>query len=212
MFRLARHEFERELHSLRLRTRIFMFVAAASMLFGSVDYGQSDPLAANSGGLGFKQFGLLAIQDGGRRKPADTFAKETLIRISGRSSYTDKTGRTWRPNVFVLSALLETHDWKNEPMVLVSFGKLKEQLGLDKTQGRFSFAQLTALPELNRLANEAHALRKAEKPLDRLQQEVMSVSERLTLLVHVMDGSAFLIIPASRNETDAWVVPPDFSQ
>ncbi len=169
-------------------------------------------MAADTIGLDYKQFGLLAIQDGGRRKPLDTFAKETLIRITGRSTYTDKAGRKWTPNDFVLSALLETHDWKSEPMVLVSFGKLKEQLGLDKTRGRFSFAQLTALPELNRLANEAHALRKAEKPLDRLQQEVMSVTERLALFAHVMDGSAFLIVPASKSETDAWVVPPEFSR
>src|SRR4029077_10001840 len=193
MFRLARHEFERELHSLRLRTRIFMFVAAASMLFGSVDYGQSDPPAANSGGLDFKQFGLLAIQDGGRRKPADTFAKETLIRISGRSLYTDKTGRTWRPTDCVLSALRETGDWKNEPMVLISFGKLKEQLGFDKTQRRFSFAQLAGSAELQRLANEAQALKRAEKPLDRVQQEALGVSDRLTLFARLMDGSALLI-------------------
>lgn len=170
------------------------------------------PVAADSTALDYKQFGLLAIQDNGRRKPIDTFARETLIRVTGRSTYTDKAGRNWTPNDFVLSALLETHDWKNEPMVLISIGQLIEHLGLDKTQRRFTFAQLTALPELNRLAGEAHALRKAEKPLDRLQQEVMSVSERLTLFAHVMDGSAFLIVPAAKSETDPWVVPPDFSQ
>jgi len=169
-------------------------------------------MAADTSGLDYKQFGLLAIQDGGRRKPVDTFARETLIRITGRSTYADKAGRKWTPNDFVLSALLETHDWKNEPMVLVSIGQLIEHLGLDKTQRRFAFAQLTASPELNRLANEAHALRKAEKPLDRSQQEVMSVTERLALFAHVMDGSAFLIVPASKSETDAWVVPPEFSR
>jgi cytochrome c-type biogenesis protein CcsB len=167
---------------------------------------------ADTHDLDFKQFGLMAIQDGGRRKPIDTLAIETLIRVTGRSSYTEKSGRNWQPGDFMLSALLETHDWRSEPMVLVSYGKLKEQLGLDRTQRRFSFAQLTALPELNRLANEAHALRKAEKPLERLQQEVMSVSERLVLLTHVMDGSAFLIVPAAKSETDAWVVPPGFSR
>jgi cytochrome c-type biogenesis protein CcsB len=169
-------------------------------------------MAADTSGLDYKQFGLLAIQDGGRRKPLDTFARETLIRITGRSTYADKAGRKWTPNDFVLSALLETHDWKNEPVVLISIGQLIEHLGLDKTQRRFAFAQLTALPELNRLANEAHALRKAEKPLDRSQQEVMSVTERLALFAHVMDGSAFLIVPASKSETDAWVVPPEFSR
>jgi len=192
----------------------FCWLAVFLILFfaGELGRAQQPAAAADTSGLDYKQFGLLAVQDGGRRKPVDTFAKETLIRITGRSKYTDKGGRKWTPNDFVLSALLETHDWKSEPMVLVSFGELKEQLALDKTQGRFSFAQLTALPELNRLANEAHALRKAEKPLDRLQQEVMSVTERLALFAHVMDGSAFLLVPASKRETDAWVVPPEFSR
>ena len=184
-----------------------MFVTTASLLFGSVGYGQSDPPAANSGGLDFKQFGLLAIQDGGRRKPIDTFARETLIRISGRLTYTDNAGRKWQPNDFALSALLDTRDWKNEPMVLISLGQLIEQLGLDKTQRRFSFAQLTGSAELQRIASEARALKRAEKPLDRVQQEALSVNDRLTLLGNVMNGNALLIVPSPQKETDAWLVP-----
>jgi len=197
------------------RSRISILAALVVVAFSPAAFPQERPAnftGADTHDLDFKQFGLMAIQDGGRRKPIDTFAIETLIRVTGRSSYTDKSGRTWQPRDFILSALLETHDWRSEPMVLVSYGKLKEQLGLDRTQRRFSFAQLTALSELNRLANEAHALRKAEKPLERLQQEVMSVSERLVLLTHVMDGSAFLIVPAAKSETEAWVVPPEFSR
>ena len=162
---------------------------------------------AETASLDFKQFGLLAIQDGGRRKPIDTFARETLIKITGRSSYSDRAGKHWEPEDFVLSALLETHDWKNEQMVLVSFGKLKEQLGLEKTQRRFSFAQLNGSAELQRIANDARALKRAEQSLERLQQEALSVSDRLALFAHVMDGSAFLIVPAPKSETDPWLVP-----
>src|SRR6266536_1931720 len=204
---LARQDARRGLHSLCLRTRIFMFVAAACMLFRSVGYGQSDPPAAHSGGLDFKQFGLLAIQDGGRRKPIDTFARETLIRITGRSTYSDKAGRKWQPNDFVLSALLDTRDWKNELMMLISSGQLIEQLRLDKTQRRFSFAQLTGSTELQRIASEARALKRAEKPLDRVQQEALSVNDRLALLGNVMNGNALLIVPSPQRETDAWIVP-----
>lgn len=167
--------------------------------------------ATDSSALDFKQWGLLGIQEGGRRKPIDTFAREALIKISGRSGYTAQDGKKWSANDLVLSALLETHDWKNEPIVLVSLGSLIEQLGLDKTKRRFSFQQLTTLPELQRLANEAHELKRAEKPLSRTQQEVMNVSERLTLLTHIMDGSAFLILPAPQRATDSWVVPPSFA-
>jgi cytochrome c-type biogenesis protein CcsB len=167
--------------------------------------------AADSSSLDFKQFGLLAIQDGGRRKPIDTFAREALIKITGRSTYTSGA-KTWPASDFLLSMLLDTHDWKSEPMILVSLGELKQQLGLPEQERRFSFSQLTALPELNRLAGEAHALRKAEKPLSRLQNEVMSVSERLALFAHILDGSLFLLVPAPEKATDAWIVPPSFSQ
>jgi len=196
-----------------LKARLVIFIATATGLFGNIDYGASaDAAAADSSALDFKQWSLIAIQDGGRRKPVDTFAKEALIRITGKSTYTDKSGRRWQPNDFVLSALLETRDWKNEPMVLVSFGKLKEQLGLDKTQRRFSFTELAGSAELQRLANAAQAAKRSEKPLDRVQQEALSVSDRLTLFSHVLDGSALLIVPANTNDTAPWVDPSGWSR
>ena len=108
--------------------------------------------------------------------------------------------------------LLDTHDWKSEPMILVSLGQLIEKLGLDKTQAPILLRPTDVAAGAERLAGEAHALRKAEKPLDRLQSEVMSVSERLTLFANVMDGSAFLLVPAPEKTTDPWLVPPAFGQ
>src|SRR5216110_786485 len=117
---LARHDARRELHSRPLKIRAFIFAAVVSALASHLS-------AADAPDLDFKQWGLLAIQDGGRRKPLDTFARESLIRITGRSSYADKNGRSWQPNDFVLSALLESHDWREEPMVLISLGNLKQR-------------------------------------------------------------------------------------
>jgi len=193
---------------MRLR---FLVLAVLLPLSGVCFAQNADMPAADSSWLDFKQWGLLAIQDGGRRKPVDTFARETLIKITGRSTY--KAGaKTWQAADFILSMLLDTHDWKTEPMILVSLGELKQRLGLPEQERRFSFAQLTALPELNALAGQAHALRKAEKSLSRLQSEVLSVTERLALFAHVMDGSAFLLAPAPEKTTDPWIVPPAFAQ
>ncbi len=192
----------------RLIPSLFGLFLAVGAAFGQA---QEMPVA-DSSSLDFKQWGLLVIQDGGRRKPIDTFARETLIKTTGRSTYTDTRGKTWQANDFLLSMLLDTHDWKNEPMILVSIGQVLEKLGLDKTKRRFSFAELTALPELDRLAGEAHALKKAEKPLDRSQNEVLSVSDRLAIFSNVMNGRAFLLVPASEKTTDPWVVPPEYAQ
>ncbi len=77
------------------------------MLFGGIDNASSAVApAADTSVMDFKQWGLLATQDGGRRKPVDTFAKETLIRITGRSTYTDESGRRWQPNDFVLASAI----------------------------------------------------------------------------------------------------------
>ena len=208
-----RHHWRRELDSWCLRTRILICMATALALIAGAGRAASPNVStADRSALDFKQWGLLAIQDGGRRKPVDTFAKETLIRVTGRSTYTDKAGRTWRPNDLILSALIETRDWKNEPMVLISSGQLIEQLGLDQTKRRFSFAQITGSAGLQRLVTEAQALKRAEKPLTRPQQEALSVSDRLTLLARVMDGRALLIVPAPTNETDPWVDPSGSSK
>ncbi|MEY2508071.1 MAG: hypothetical protein QOH01_2400 [Verrucomicrobiota bacterium] len=189
-----------------------LLAPAISLILAAACFAQkADMPAADSSGLDFKQWGLLAIQEGGRRKPIDTFARETLIKITGRSTYTSGA-RTWQGTDFILSMLLDTHDWKSEPMILVSLGDLRQRLGLPDEQRRFSFTQLTALPELNALADQAHALRKAEKPLSRLQSEVMSVTERLGLFTNIMQGSAFLIVPAPEKTSDPWLVPPGFAQ
>ena len=195
-----------------VRTRVLVCAFVVAIFGGGiVSAQQADLRAGDSGSLDFKQFGLLAIQEGGRRKPVDTFARETLIKLSGRSTY-PAAGKRWQANDFILSMLLDTHKWQEEPMILISVGQLIEQLGLDRTHRRFSFAQLSALPELNRLVGEAHELKRAEKPLSRVQNEAMTVGERLTLFSHVMDGSAFLLVPARQKETEPWVVPPAYTQ
>ena len=82
----------------------------------------------------------------------------------------------------------------------MSFGQLKEQLGLDKTTAALF---LHAIERLGRNCTRSRTKRTrsetAEKPLDRLQSEVMSVSERLALFAHVMDGSAFLLVPRRKK-------------
>jgi cytochrome c-type biogenesis protein CcsB len=206
---LTRHDlWRRRAYIDCLRMRPFARVPVFVVLLLTAEIGRAQqPITPDTARLDFKEFGLLAIQDNGRRKPIDTFAKQTLIQLTGRSSYTDKAGRQWTPNDFLLSAVMETRDWKEEPMVLVSFGELKEQLGLEKTRRRFSFAQLSGAAALPQIANEARERKRAEKPIDRVQQEALSVSDRLALFARVMDGSALLIVPSPKKETDPWVTP-----
>src|SRR6266576_929688 len=82
-------------------------------------------------------------------------------------------------------------------MILISSGQLIEQLGLNKTQRRFSFAQLTGSAELERTASEARALKRAEKPLDRVQQEALSGTDQNDAHLHAGRHIQFQLSRAS---------------
>src|SRR5437016_10036626 len=130
---------------------------------------------ARAESLDYKEWGMLAIQAGGRRKPVDTFAKESLLRISGRTSYSNSS-QTWNANDFLLSILFKTHDWEREPLILVDYKPLVHSLGLDADRKRFSFEELAAHgTQLESFVQQLGNLRKQKKEPDHQLKEVENV-------------------------------------
>src|SRR5207302_10987342 len=85
--------------------------AASALAAATGQDSQSNIPPADTSGLNFHQFGLVAIQDGGWRKPIDAFARVIVIGINGGSTYSDNAGRAWDPNVVVMCAAGNTHAW-----------------------------------------------------------------------------------------------------
>ena len=171
----------------------------------------------------FKQWGLLAVQDDGRRKPLDTFAHDALLRLTGGSFmgmnvYKDTAGKIWHPNDFLLSVLSsDTRDWKKEPLILVNYRPLVQQLGLDAEKKRFSFEQLANLPALQTISRETQArrVRGGDVQLTHEQQEVENVTNRLTLFSRMLGGEILLIAPppaTGESSGKPWVAPNIFAQ
>ncbi len=176
----------------------------------------STPVRAGLQESDFKQWSLLAIQDEGRVKPLDTFARESLLRLTGGSFlgmavYKDTAGKVWQPNDFLLSVLVsDAHDWKKEPLVLVNYRPLIQKLKLDATRKRFSFEELTRLPALDAIVRDIQSLRarQSDAQLSREQQEVENLQGRLFLLRSLLSGEALLIIPRPADATAPAPVPP----
>ena len=163
----------------------------------------------------FKQWSLLAVQDDGRRKPLDSFAHDALLRITGGSFmgmdvYKDNAGRVWHPNDFLLSILsTDGHDWKNEPLILVNYRPLVQQLGLDATAKRFSYAELSGLPAFTAAVQAVSRLRAGGRDvqLTREQQEVENVTGRLELFNRLLQHDLAIIPPPGGAAADgkAWL-------
>ena len=167
--------------------------------------------AAGAEPLDYHNFGVLAIQDAGRRKPVDTFARETLLRISGAATYTGTDGRVWTAPDFLLSSLFDTHDWRKEPLVLIPYHPLADKLGLDPQRKRFSLEELGGATTLPSLIQQAQQLTQQQKEVPRELKEAESLATRMESFGHLLDNSAFTIVPpAAGGQSDRWAVPtPD---
>ncbi|MFZ4482799.1 MAG: cytochrome c biogenesis protein [Chthoniobacterales bacterium] len=137
----------------------------------------------------------LVVQDSGRRKPVGTFGHEVLVKISGRDPIRTADGASFDGSTFAFSLLFATREWKDEPLILISYRPLVEKLGLDPDHKRFSRKELAGAADLTRLGQEAAALRQSGQPVPRLNSEAQTVLGRLQLFDALSSTSAFLLAP-----------------
>lgn len=80
-----------------------------------------------------QQIRYLPVQDSGRIKPFDTFARETLELVYGKKSYTPKEGMPAVPaHWVVLTWMLSPESWVSRPLFEVNHHDLLASLGLAK--------------------------------------------------------------------------------
>ena len=159
--------------------------------------------------LNFEQASRIIIQSGGRKKPLDTFAAESIQLIAGKRTLKDpQTGGSIDPMDAFFSMWLGARDWKNIPIVLVSEALLKERLGLKATERFFSFAALMDNPELAALYKTIQAKHGRNEELMPIEKSAENVLMRMELLNGIFSGDAIAIIPNPENAKGMWYILP----
>ena len=150
-------------------------VLAASMIgrFGrgdrSTGYEPPEPELASAAALR----PLLVIEDG-RPKPLDSFARNTLLRYSGRERYAGRPAIDWLARV-----LLTPQKTHRDEVFLIDHPEVPEAIGVpSRGRGRYSFEDIRAgiveLDELARLAMEVPVERRSP-----VQRELIRVRNNL---------------------------------
>ena len=179
-----------------------------------------EPLAP----LDFSVFESIAIQDGGRKKPLQTYAVEFLEQITGRAVFASQPyyddphhladpaaskekKQRMGPVDVLLSMTLNTRDWLKEPVLLVAYGPLKKELGLDVERKRFSLDELRQNGKMWDLIKSGQEKQRAGKvgELTSLEQESLIVAQRVSLMQKVLNGSLQEIIPHPSESTGTWI-------
>ena len=132
----------------------------------------------------------LAIQQGGRVKPLDSFARETLDRLTGSPIWKGQDPvETW------LSILAEPDRWQEEPFLSVPFGPLREALGLDRRTKHVSYSDLISTKKLMRMLPAIVEKQQRSEKLTMLENETMDLFDRFVTFTNLIKQELNLVPP-----------------
>ena len=146
----------------------------------------------------------MVVQQGGRKKPLDTVAKETVAKIHGSTTYRRNDVKEGAMETF-LSLWLNNRNWNEEAFVLFSYRPLKEMIGLDPDQKYFSFQTLMRNKALGEVVRTAHQKELADAELSRDEREAIALEDRLTLMLSMVDDDAIAIVPHPTDAKGKWL-------
>lgn len=142
--------------------------------------------------------GLLPIQDGGRVKPFDTFARETLSLTYGKETYSGRPATS-----VVFSWFLVPDAWDETEFILVRHSGLREALRLDNKKLYYSVSQLMTNDRLGLLIQDLRNKREAQEKLDPFYQAVQTLENQISSFHAVRLGLGLRVLPKS-DASAAW--------
>jgi cytochrome c-type biogenesis protein CcsB len=152
-----------------------------------------------SGELGFGTLSLIPIQDGGRVKPLDTFARETVRSITGHETFEGRSAMD-----LVWDWLSHPMGWEARDFILVENPDLRALLGVSKDQKRVSPHLLQGQEGFMELAKNSYVKQQKKITLNSMEQESLEVLTRLQRLEDLESGDSLRVIPIPDPQTQRW--------
>lgn len=125
----------------------------------------------------------LAVQDSGRIKPFDTFAKETLKMVYGKTSYEGRPAHE-----ILMTWVLSPQLWQDKAIFEINYRGLKEALKLPMEKKHFSFAEILGSDQLSTIMQELVSQRESKAKLSPYFQSVQRLENQIFLFKEVGAG------------------------
>ena len=128
----------------------------------------------------------VVVVEGGRTMPLDSYARFTLLRLSGRRSFDRRPAIEWLARV--LFTPNETHD---DPIFVVDNPEVIDAMGLPSSgRDRYSLSfLLPGIDELERLAEDAAAIGEDNRTI--VEREIIRLWNNVGLYANLLSSFAF---------------------
>lgn len=141
---------------------------------------------------------VIPVQDGGRIKPFDTFARESLALAWGREKYKGKPATQ-----VVMSWLMVPEEWDQTEFIQVRHSGLREALQLDKVRIYYSPRELLSNDKLSLMIQELRSKREIKEKLDPFFQALQRLENQITVYQSIRMGLGLNMVPS--KDSDKWI-------
>ena len=171
---------------------IFILLLMAVLALPGFAQGQSEfsPESVLSG---------LPVQSGGRMKPLDTLARESVRHVTGKAEFQNQ------------DPVLTLLGWWAKPeetpkLELIEFRDLqaKTELGLAAERRWYSLAELQANSKLSAAREEIHKQLRAEEELQGTQLKIQELLGKMNTVQSTIDGSLITAVPNPAGMEQPW--------
>ncbi len=148
----------------------------------------------------------LVIQHGGRQKPLLTFARESLLTLSGRRSLSFEDGETVDAMGFLGSVWIGGRDWAHHPVVSLDHAGVKEALDLDMEARRHSYHDIVTAARFMELMEELEQRTETRESdeLNDFYQNFNELVQRLRLFRAIERGVIMAVVPHPEDPEGTW--------
>lgn len=164
-------------------------------------------LVGGSGTLSFADsagLGSLHVQDGGRIKPLDTLARESLQLIHGKTSFRDK-----KPLDVFMTWILAPEPWESLEFIEIRHSGLRDVLRFPHDRFQFSPKELYTNDRVSLVIKELQAERSRGNKLTPYFQAVARLESQLSMFLAIKSGEAVRVVPP--KEGTKWVALSELS-
>lgn len=158
-----------------------------------------------------EQIRYLPVQDSGRVKPFDTFAKETLELVYGKKTYKPKEGaKPVEAYWVVLTWMLSPESWVSRPLFEVKHHEVLEKLKLPIDKKHFTGDEVFKSENFSSLMQELQNKRDTKEKLTPYYQAIQRIENQFFVFREMASGRLLKVYPV--EEQDAWLSVTELPQ
>lgn len=151
-----------------------------------------------------EQIRYLPVQDAGRIKPFDTFAKETLELVYGKKSYKpNENASSVEAHWVVLTWMLAPESWVDRPLFEVKHHQVLDKLKLPHEKKHFTGKELFESENFATLMQELQNKRDSKEKLTPYYQAIQRIENQFFVFREMASGKLLRVYPVP--ERDSWL-------